>query len=70
MPKWEAIMLPATLETMAADLRSALDPVAFAVGRLEFTPDAVFARSCAYRPAIAWSIEELVHRHRRMIHPN
>ncbi len=33
-------MLPATLETMATDLRSALDPVAFAVGRLEFTPDA------------------------------
>ncbi len=33
-------MLPATLETMATDLRSALDPVAFATERLEFTPDA------------------------------
>ncbi len=33
-------MLPATLETMATGLRSALDPVAFAAERLEFTPDA------------------------------
>ncbi len=33
-------MLPATLETMAADLRVALDPVGFAAERLEFTPDA------------------------------
>ena len=33
-------MSPATLEVMADDLRCALDPVAFAVERLEFTPDA------------------------------
>ncbi len=33
-------MLPATLEVMAAEMRHALDPVGFAVDRLEFTPDA------------------------------
>ncbi len=33
-------MRPATLETMAAEMRHALDPVGFAVDRLEFTPDA------------------------------
>ncbi len=32
--------MSATLEVMADDLRSALDPVAFAVERLGFTPDA------------------------------
>ncbi len=32
-------MPPATLNTMAADLRCALDPVAFAVERLDFRPD-------------------------------
>jgi len=38
-------MLPATLKTMAADLRFALDPVSFAVDRLGFTPDA-WQRKC------------------------
>ena len=33
-------MPPATLEAMASDLRCALDPVAFAVERLAFEPDA------------------------------
>ncbi len=34
-------MLPATLETMAMGLRSALDPVAFAAERLDFTPASI-----------------------------
>ena len=32
-------MHPATLDALAADLRHALDPVDFAAGRLDFTPD-------------------------------
>ncbi len=32
-------MQPATLDTMAADLRHALDPVVFATDRLDLTPD-------------------------------